>query len=85
MYIYIFKSGKIKLKYSCNSEFHAKAIIRNVISFLSKNKQKYLLYLEKKYKIQKRIKLRFTVFSLHVLIRTFLIQDFLFNMLLSLM
>ena len=49
--MYIFKSGKIKLKYSCNSEFHAKAIIRHIISFLSKNKQeKYLLCLEEKYK-----------------------------------
>ena len=28
---YIFKNGKIKLKYSCNSEFHAKAIIRHII------------------------------------------------------
>ena len=37
---YIFKNGKIKLKYSCNSKFHAKAIIRHIISFLSKNKPK---------------------------------------------
>ena len=33
----------------CNSEFHAKAIISHIISFLSKNKQKpYLPSLEKK-------------------------------------
>ena len=62
MYIYIYSKGKIKLKYSCNSEFHAKAIIRDVISFSSKNKQEYLLCLEEKYKIQIRIKLRVTVF-----------------------
>ena len=64
----------------------------HLISFLSKNKQNYLLCLEEKYKIQLRIKQRFTVFPLHVLIRTFLkclhlviSSDFLFNMLLSLM
>ena len=58
----------------------------------SQNKQNYLLSLQEKYKIQLRIKQRFTVFPLHVLIRTFLkclrlliSSDFLLNMLLSLM
>ena len=32
--------GKIKLKYSCNSDFHAEAIIRYIIPSLSKKKQK---------------------------------------------
>ena len=36
------------------------------------NKQNYLLCLQEKYKIQLRIKQRFTVCPLHVLIRTFL-------------
>ena len=40
IYKYIFKNGKIKLKYSCKSGFHAKAIIGHIIFFLSKNKQK---------------------------------------------
>ena len=47
IYIYIFKNGKIKLKYSCNSEFHAKAIIRHIISFLSKNKQIFVMFRRK--------------------------------------
>ena len=65
---YILKIHKIKPKYSCSSEFHAKVIIRHIISFLSRNKQKtYLLSLEQKYKIQIWIKLRFTVSSLHLL------------------
>ena len=33
--IYIFKSGKIKLKYSFTSEFHAKAIISHIRSSLT--------------------------------------------------
>ena len=41
---YIFKNGKIKLKYSCNYEFHPKAIVRHIISFLFKNKQKSICY-----------------------------------------
>ena len=61
MYIYIYSKGKIKLKYSCNSEFHAKAIIRHVIYFLSKNKKKIFVMIRRK--IQIHIKLRFTVFS----------------------
>ena len=49
--IYIFKNGKIKLKYSCNPEFHAKAIIRHIISSLSKNKQN--IFVRFRIKIQK--------------------------------
>ena len=41
---YIFKKGKIKLKHSCNPEFHARAIIRHRISFLSKNKENNICY-----------------------------------------
>ena len=73
--LYMFKIGKIKLKYSCNSEFHAEAIIRHIISFLSKNKQKNI-FVRFRIKIKLKthdvyiIKLGFTVSSLHVLIRT---------------
>ena len=66
--------------------------LSSAIFYLKINNKKYLLSLNKNTKTQLRIKLRFTVFSLHVLIRTclnvwiFLISsDFLFNMLLSLM
>ena len=42
--MYIFKNRKRKLRYSCNSEFHAKAIIRHIISFLSKNKNIFVRF-----------------------------------------
>ena len=93
---YIFKNHKIKPKYSCNSEFHAKAIIRHIISFLSKNKQKNL-FVKFRIKIQNtnmdKTKVHGFFFTssfffnknlfkcLHLLISS----DNLFNMLLSLM
>ena len=47
IYIFIFKNSKIALKYSCNSEFHAKAMIKHVISYLPKSKQKVVLFRRK--------------------------------------
>ena len=94
MYIctYIFKNSKVKLKYSCNSEFHAKAIIRDVISTLSKNKQKIFVMLRRKIQNTNTHKTKvhcffFACFNknffkyLHFLISS----DFLSNVLLSLM
>ena len=85
---YIFKKSKIKLKYSCNSEFHAKGIIRHVISFWSKNKQKiFLMFRIKMCKNINTHKSKFHCFFFAIFSKNFYkclhllkSSDFLFNM-----